>query len=107
MKSKKIKSYLKTNADIEKLEGKLYVLSKLLYNFFRKKPKKMPQNNEQLSARLAEIYQMLSNIQELWDAVMFSTDIDINIKCVFLIWYEMELASIKEELDEITSIVLC
>ena len=38
---------------------------------------------------------------------MFSTDIDINIKCVFLIWYEMELASIKEELDEITSIVLC
>ena len=56
---------------------------KLLYNFFRKKPKKMPQNNEQLSARLAEIYQMLSNIQELGDVVMFSTDIDNNIKCVF------------------------
>ena len=43
----------------------------------------MPQNNEQLSARLAEIYQMLSNIQELGDVVMFSTDIDNNIKCVF------------------------
>ena len=56
---------------------------KLLYNFFRKNPQKMPQNNEQLSARLAEIYQMLSNIQELGDVVMFSTDIDNNIKCVF------------------------
>ena len=67
----------------------------------------MPQNNKQLSARLAEIYQMLSNIQELGDAVMFSTDIDNNFKCVFLTRYEMKLASIKEELDEITSIVLC
>ena len=56
---------------------------KLLYNFFRKNPKKMLQNNKQLSARLAEIYQMLSNVQELGDAVMFSTDIDNNIKCVF------------------------
>ena len=56
---------------------------KLLYNFFRKNPKKMLQNNKQLSARLAEIYQMLSNVQELGDAVMFSTDIDNNIKYVF------------------------
>ena len=80
---------------------------KLLYNFFRKNPKKMLQNNKQLSARLAEIYQMLSNVQELGDAVMFSTDIDNNIKYVFLTWYEMKLASTKEELDEITSIVLC
>ena len=62
---------------------------KLLYNFFRKKPKKMPQNNEQHSARLAEIYQILSNIQELGDAVMFSTDKDNNIKYVFLTWYKM------------------
>ena len=44
----------------------------------------MPQNNKQLRARLAEIYQMLSNIQELGDAVMFSLDLDNNIKCVFL-----------------------
>ena len=92
---------------LKNYRGNCMFFQKLLYNFFRKKPKKMPQNNEQLSARLAEIYQMLSNIQELGDAVMFSTDIDINIKCVFLTWYEMKLASIKEELDEITSIVLC
>ena len=50
---------------------------------------------------------MLSNIQELGDAVMFSTDVDNNIKCVFLTWHEMKLANIKEKLDEITSIVLC
>ena len=49
----------------------------------------MPQNNEQHSARLAEIYQILSNIQELGDAVMFSTDKDNNIKYVFLTWYKM------------------
>ena len=66
----------------------------------------MPQNNEQLSSRLAEIYQMLSNIQEPGDAVMSGTDIDNNVKCVFLTWHEMKLANIKEELDEITSIVL-
>ena len=65
----------------------------------------MPQN-EQISARLAEVYHMLLNIQELGDAVMFSQDIDNNTKGTFLVWYEMKLASIKEELDEITSTVI-
>ena len=65
----------------------------------------MPQN-EQISARLAEVYHMLLSIQELGNAVMFSQDIDNNTKCVFLVWYEMKLASIKEELDEITSTVI-
>ena len=37
---------------------------------------------------------------------MYSPDIDYNIKAVFLIWYEMKLNSIKEKLDEITSIVI-
>ena len=64
----------------------------------------MPQN-EQISARLAEVYHMLLNIQELGDVVMFSQDIDNNTKGAFLVWYEMKLASIKEELDEITSTV--
>ena len=46
----------------------------------------MPQNNQQLNARVAEIYQMLSNIRDLGDAVMYNTDIDNNTKCVFLAW---------------------
>ena len=66
----------------------------------------MPQNDQQLNARLAEIYQLLLNIQDLGDAVMYNPDIDNNIKCAFLAWYEMRLACIKEELDEITSIVI-
>ena len=37
---------------------------------------------------------------------MFSQDIDNNTKCVFLVWYKMKPASIKEELDEITSTVI-
>ena len=66
----------------------------------------MRQNNQQISSRLAEIYQMLVNIQELGDAVIYNPDLDNNIKSVFLIWYQMKLASLKEELDEITAIVI-
>ena len=66
----------------------------------------MPQNNQQLNARIAEIYQMISNIQDLGDAVMYNPDIDNNTKCVFLAWYQMKLAFIKEELGEISSIVI-
>ena len=65
----------------------------------------MPQNNQQLNARVAEIYQMLSNTRDLGDAVMYNTDIDNNTKCVFLAWYQMKLTYIKEELDQITFII--
>ena len=37
---------------------------------------------------------------------MFSQDIDNNTKCVFFVQYKMKPASIKEELDEITSTVI-
>ena len=53
----------------------------------------MRQNNQQISSRLAEIYQMLVNIQELGDAVIYNPDLDNNIKSVFLIWYQMKLTS--------------
>ena len=66
----------------------------------------MPQNNQQISSRLAEIYQILVNIQELGDAVIYNPDLDNNIKSVFLIWYQMKLTSLKEQLDEITAIVI-
>ena len=66
----------------------------------------MRQNNQQISSRLAEIYQMLVNIQELGDAVIYNPDLDNNIKSVFLIWYQMKLTSLKEQLDEITAIVI-
>ena len=66
----------------------------------------MRQNNQQISSRLAEIDQMLVNIQELGDAVIYNPDLDNNIKSVFVIWYQMKLTSLKEELDEITAIVI-
>ena len=49
---------------------------------------------------------MISYIQDLGDAVLCNPDIDGNIKCVFLAWYQMKLASIKDELDEISSVVI-
>ena len=55
--------------------------------FFEKTPPKMPQNNSCIklfNARVAEIYQMLSNIWDLGDAVMYNPDIDNNTKCVFM-----------------------
>ena len=76
--------------------------------FFEKTPPKMPQNNSCIklfNARVAEIYQMLSNIWDLGDAVMYNPDIDNNTKCVFLAWYQMKLTYIKEELDQITFII--
>ena len=79
---------------------------KLFCNFFqKKKTKKIPQNDQQLNARVAEIYQMLSYVQDLGNAIMYNPDIDNNTKCVFLAWYQVKLSSIKEELDEITHIV--
>ena len=65
----------------------------------------MPQNDQQLNATVAEIYQMLSYVQDLGDAVMYNSDIDNNTKCVFLAWYQMNLTCIKEELDQITFII--
>ena len=37
---------------------------------------------------------------------MYNPEIDTNIKSVFLAWYQMKLAVLKEELDQITSIVI-
>ena len=82
---------------------------KVLYCFFRKKKtKKMSQNlsTQELKARLAEIYQMLSKIQDLGDIIMYSPDVDTNIKCVFLAWYQMKLNIFAEELDQISAMVI-
>ena len=48
--------------------------------------KKMWQNlsTQKLNARLAEIYRMLLRLQDLGDIIMYSPDVDMNIKCVFL-----------------------
>ena len=62
--------------------------------------------NKQLNERLAVIYNSLSKIEELGEAIMYSWDVDENIKFVFLAWYKTKLQLIKEELDEITSIVV-
>ena len=63
----------------------------------------MSQNlsTRELNARLAEIYQMLSKIQDLDDIMMYSPDVDTNIKCVFLAWYQMKLNIFAEVLDQI------
>ena len=75
--------------------------------FLEKKTEKMPQNEQvQLNTRLPEIYQQLSNIQDLGELVMCNPEIGTNIKSVFLAWYQMKLAVLKEELDQITSIVM-
>ena len=66
----------------------------------------MSQNNLQINSRLAEIYKMLVINQELGDAVIYNPDLDNNIKSVFLIWYQMKLTSLKEELDEIKQLLI-
>ena len=37
---------------------------------------------------------------------MYNPEVDTNIKCVFLAWYQMRLVVLKEELDQII-ILLC
>ena len=68
----------------------------------------MSQNlsTQELKARLAEIYQMLSKIQDLGDIIMYSPDVYTNIKCVFLAWYQMKLNIFAEELDQISAMVI-
>ena len=67
----------------------------------------MPVNeNEQISARLAEIYQKLVSIQAMADDIMSSSNICNNHKAIFIIWYNKTLSEIKKELDEITDQVI-
>ena len=70
--------------------------------------KKMWQNlsTQKLNARLAEIYRMLLRLQDLGDIIMYSPDVDMNIKCVFLAWYQMKLNIFGEKLDRISAIVI-
>ena len=49
---------------------------------------------------------MLSKIQDLGDIIMYSPDVDTNIKCVFLAWYQMKLNIFAEELDQISAMVI-
>ena len=79
----------------------------MLFFLEKKQNKKQTQNapKRTISVRLAEIYQRPLNIQDIGDAVIYSPYLDNSIKSVFLVWYEMKLASIKG-LDEITSIVI-
>ena len=81
---------------------------KVLRDFFRKKknPKNATKWANSINTRLAEVYQQLSNIQDLGNLVMYNPEVDTNIKCVFLAWYQMRLVVLKEELDQIT-ILLC
>ena len=60
---------------------------KAFLTFFRKKPK-MSMTNEQINLRLAEIYCSWNRIQDLADAVMYDPFINIEIKELFLNWYE-------------------
>ena len=73
--------------------------------FLEKNTEKMLQNlsTQEPNTILAEIYQMLSNIQDLGDIIMHSPDVDTNIKCVFLAWYQMKLNIFAEVLDQISA----
>ena len=73
---------------------------------FLEKKKWQNLSTQELNARLAEIYQMLSKIQDLGDIIIYSPDVDTNIKCVFLTWYQIKLNIFSEELDRISAIVI-
>ena len=67
--------------------------------FLEKIPEKIPQNEQaQLNIRLAEIYRQL--------LVMYNPEADTNINIVFLAWYQMRHNVLKEELDQITAVVM-
>ena len=75
--------------------------------FLEKIPEKIPQNEQaQLNIRLAEIYPQLLKIQDLGDLVMYNPEADTNINIVFLAWYQMRHNVLKEELDQITAVVM-
>ena len=74
--------------------------------FLEKKPNKKMLVNQQLSARLAQIYEFRVRIQTMADDIMDSPDICDTHKAIFLIWYDKTTFEIKEELDEITDDVL-
>ena len=68
--------------------------------FLEKKPNKKMLVNQQLSARLAQIYEFRVSIQTMADDIMDSPDICDTHKAIFLIWYNKTTFEIKEKLDE-------
>ena len=49
---------------------------------------------------------MLSKIQDLGDIIMYNPDIDRNIKCVFVAWFQMRVSIFAEEIDQISAVVI-
>ena len=56
----------------------------------------------EVNARLGEIYQTLTRMQELVDKVMFHPFLDNVIKGIFLDWYESKLDILKNGLFSYT-----
>ena len=61
---------------------------------------------EQINARLAEMYQTLNKLQELADAVMYNPNFEDMIKGVFLDWHELKLEYLKDELWDYTEALI-
>ena len=61
--------------------------------------------NQEMSVRLAELHQILTNIQAIADDIINNPNICNDHKAIFLIWYGVTLAKLKEDLEEMNDCI--
>ena len=76
----------------------------LFYNFFfqKKNPNKISVTEiQQQQQQLQRILQLLTQLEQMGDSIVFDPNICQQPKTIFIIWYENKLDKISQELDEI------
>ena len=53
--------------------------------------------------QLERILQMLIELEQMGDSIVYNPNICQTHKTIFIIWYENELKKIRQQLDEITA----
>ena len=78
-------------------------------NFFflekkkNKKKIKMPLIIEVQQQQLQIILQMLTELEQIGDSILYDPNICQTHQTMFIIWYENKLEKIRQQLDEITA----
>ena len=63
----------------------------------------MPQKNEKQQQQFQIILQMLTELEQIGDSILYDPNICQTNQTMFIIWYENKLEKIRQQLDEITA----
>ena len=75
-----------------------------IYVCIRKNPNKMPLNEtqQQQQQELQRILQLLIQLEQMGDLIVYNPNISYHEKTTFISWYKNQLQKISQELEQIT-----